>query len=313
VAKQTVKAPKAETPDAVKAKPKTTALVAQMPNAKAISADAGLTALKMIAQAAVNKAQIEQLRSETKELVGGDGSSRGKAQVVLAMAIYNAGLNDQALRADLPKVWLKRETNRQEVDYIYKRLKMTVGVMRGDGVEIDEAREIYGDVTGDTEAARKRKESIRTNFQIMLNKSAKVALHALDNGVTLDVDKPTGFLRLTDSRKSDAVKKHFGMASVLLNEDQNQKILDKKGQVVDTKPVKVKPSFTEVMREAGTAYGVKVEARTDSRTKAVSNDEHIVRLSGDLQTAITKFPGEVPDNVRKALEALQNAIVKRLS
>ena len=38
-------------------------------------------------------------------------------------------------------------------------------------------------------------------------------------------------LRLTESKKSaGALVKHFGAASVLLNEDQNAPVLDKKGK-----------------------------------------------------------------------------------
>jgi hypothetical protein len=312
VAKQAVKVPKAGTPAAVKAAP-TTALVLSMPNAKAITADAGMTALRMIAQARANEDQIEALRNETRELVGGGGSSRGKAQVILAMAIYKAGMEDQSMRADLPKVWLDSKKHKSELNYVYKRLKMAIGVARSDGKDTDEAFAIQNKVDGDDEATLRRKASIRTNFQTMLGKATKVALHALDNSIVLSQDKNTGLLRIADGKRGDAVKKHFGESSVILNEDQNYKVLDKKGQVINVKPLKAKPSFTEVMREAGTAHGVTVEARTDSRTKAVSTNDHIIRVAGDLQKAVEKLPDEVPAAVQKALEALTNAIEQKLA
>jgi hypothetical protein len=313
VAKQAVKAPKAETPAAVKAKP--TALVVTMPNSKAITADAGMTALRMIAQARANEDQIEALRNQNRDLIGGGGSQRGKAQVILAMAIYNAGMQDQSMRADLPKVWLDTKTHKSEVNYIYKRLKMAIGVVRSDGKETDEANVILNEQKGvDDEATVRRKASIRSNFQTMLAKATKVALHALDNGIVISQDKATGLLRYEDGKRgTGAVKKHFGEASVVLNEDQNYKVLDKKGQIVGVKPLKAKPSFTEVMREAGTAHGVTVEARTDSRTKAVTTNEHIIRVAGDLQKAVEKLPAEVPAPVQKALEALTNAIEQKLA
>lgn len=289
------------------AKPKLPALVPFMPDAKAITANAGITALRMLAQAAMNRQQINKLQEEVESLVGPGNSHRGKAQVGLAMAVYAGGQVDPVLRADLPKVW---SDSKRDLNYIYARVKMATGLTKADGSDVEEARTILSEQPGDSAEDIKRKASIRTNFQTMLNKATKVALHALDNGIVLSVDKGTGLLRLTDGKKGDAVKKHFGETSVILNENQNIKV--KQGKAEVEKKLKVKPSFTEVMREAGVSHGVKVIPRQDSRTKTVSLAEQIVRVAEDLVKTLEKAPTAVlaNDNVSKALKALFNAIEK---
>ena len=163
---------------------------------------------------------------------------------------------------------------------------------------------------GDDHRTFKRKKSIRTNFSTMITKSMRVALHAIERN--LIVKEENGVLRLTETKKSDgAVTKHFGSASVLLNEDQNAPVLDKKGK--DTglvKPLKVLPSFTEVVRDVGKSHGVEIVPRVDSRVKAVDAVTHIVTVAEDITKAINDFPGEMPETVIKALTALRNAIDK---
>lgn len=311
MAKQAVKARKAETPDAVKAtaKPVKEMLPATV-KPSAIQAGVGIEVLQMLAQAEANESQINQLRQQNLDLVGtGTGSGRGRAQVKLAMGIYSAAIADETIRNDLPKTY----QGRKETQYLNKRLRIALGMAKADGVETDEARSYQYKVDGDDPATLARKESIRANFATMLRKATQVALKALDDGFKLEVDKASGLLRITDAKKGGgAVKQQFGETSVLLNEKQSVPIVDKKGQIVGEKPLKVKPSFSEVLRTAGTKYGKTVIPRGNTPGKTVSTNEHIVTVCGDLVKMIEKLPEEIPEPVRKAMESLKNAIDEKL-
>jgi hypothetical protein len=147
----------------------------------------------------------------------------------------------------------------------------------------------------------------------MLTKSMRVALHAIERNLV--VKEENGVLRLSDSKKSDGtLLKHFGAASVLLNEDQNAPVLDKKGKPTGlVKPLKVLPSFTEVVRAVGKSHGVEIVARVDSRVKAVDATKHIVEVAGNLMKAVNNLPAEgIAEEVVKALDALRNAIEEKI-
>jgi len=271
-------------------------------------ANAGLEALKMVAQSVANAAQIKRLETENDSLIGAGKSNRGRAQVLLAIGIYaKAVVNPELRKLISDNAWGKKAA----VEKLGKALRFELGMSKAPGTETDEARSYQYKADGDDPETLKQKESVRTNFSTMLQKSTKVALHALDNGIALSMD-PKGMLIMSDTKKgTGAIESHFGAASVTLNEDQNLKILDKKGQVIETKPLKAKPSFTEVMRKAGESHDVVVKPRVDSRVrKGVSTDQHIIQVCEDLQKSITKMSGNVSDPVRKALASLVSAIKK---
>lgn len=309
-------APVAE-PEAPKGKkPKAKARELVPVSAKAIQAGVGLEALRMVAQASQNESMIKQLRADNYAMLGAPGSQRGKAQVITAMGVYSAALADETIRQDLPKTWLDAKKNKADLNYLYARLRVALGMEDLKGRKTEEVHLLWDDIEGDSEAEAKRKESVRTKFAAILNKAAKVALDALDNGIELKVDKSTGFLQITDGKKgSGAVKQRYGQASVLLNEDQNVKVLDKKGQVTD-KVIKLKalPSFSEQIREAGKAHNVVVASREDMRIQAMSTDKFVVETCKRLVTSIANIDIEkASKEVKDALNSVYNALDRKLT
>jgi hypothetical protein len=275
-----------------------TALVA-MPKSTALSTDVGMMALNHLSALATDEQMIDELRS-------GVGSHRGKAQVILAIACHKAGMGDKSINLAHAV-----DGNKSQKNLLGKQIRLALGLMVSDGQKTTltpEAHAALNAMPGDDARTLKRKKSIRANFSTMLTKSMRVALHAIERN--LIVKEENGFLRLTESKKSDgALVKHFGAASVLLNEDQNAPVLDKKGKSTGlVKPLKVLPSFTEVTRAVGKAHGVEIVARVDSRTKAVDAVAHVIEVAENLTKAVKNLTAPIPETVTKALTALRDAI-----
>jgi hypothetical protein len=317
MAKQTVKRTAKETPVAVKAKGATaltalddgegTALV-PMPKAGALSLDVGMEALRDVAATVLNTMQMDELRESNE-------SRRGRAQVALAIAFYKAATTDKSIK--LADSLLDAKTHKVEKNRLGAQLRLVIGLAKNDGKKTDwtpEARALMMVEKSDDEKTAKAKSSVRSNFSAMMTKAARVALHAVENGIKVERDKETGLLRLSDGNKGSAVKSHFGMSSVLLNEDENVKVLDKKGAVVDTKKLKARPSFTEIMRKVGENHGVAIVQRKDSRaqTTAVDPIKDLIARCTHMVQAIGKLPEEKSEELVAALESLQNAISEAL-
>jgi hypothetical protein len=279
-----------------------TALV-PMPKAGALSTDVGMIALNHLSALASDEQMIDELRSGTK-------NHRGKAQVLLAIACHKAAVADKSINLTHALTGDKSQKG-----VLGKQIRLALGLMVSAGgktVLTPEANAALNAMPGDDARVLKRKKSIRANFSTMLTKSMRVALYAVENG--LAVKEEDGILRLADTKKSGgAVAKHFGEASVLLNEDQNAPVLDKKGKPTSViKPLKALPSFTEVIRALGKTHGVEVVSRKDSRVTAVDAVKHIVEVAGNLQKALNNLPAEIPEEVVKALDSLRNAIEERI-
>ena len=315
MAKQTVKRAAKATPIAVKAKGTTaltvldddegTALV-PMPKSTALSLDVGMEALRDVAATVTNVMQMDELRESNDK-------RRGRAQVALAMAFHKAAVADKGI--NLADSLLDAKTHKAQKNKLGVQLRMVIGLAGPDGKWKPEARELMMvDTKTDDERTAKLKQSVRSNFSTMVTKSARVALHAVENGLKVERDKETGLLRLTDGKSGSAVKSHFGMASVLLNEDENVSILDKKGAVVDKKKLKARPSFTEIMRKVGEKHGVAIVQRKDSRaqTTAVDPIKDLIARCGHMVQAIGKLPEEKSEELINALESLQSAISEAL-
>lgn len=329
MAKARQKAPKAETPeveplptatDEPKKKGKTTAMVVAPVNSKAIQAQAGISALRMVAQAVQNDAVIAKLRKDNLDMLGvSSESGRGKAQVTAAMGIYMAAKIDPSLYTDLPNTWLKigkdgEKGNKSKVNNLNARLRVALGLEDVHGTKTPEAAQLYGDMATDTPEDAARKESIRTKFAAIIGKAAKVALDALDNGIILSVDKPTGLLVQTDDKKgSGAVKQRFGQSSIVLNEDQNFKVADKKGKVTETK-LKALPSFTEILRQAAKDHDVKFETRADMRLSQMSTEKWIIEAATKLATSVGNIKDieKVSKELREALNKLYDVLDNKL-
>lgn len=279
-----------------------TGLVA-MPKSTALSPEVGMLALNHLTALVTDEQMIDELRT-------GKESHRGKAQVLLALACHKAALNDKSINLAAAVSGGKPEKNK-----LGKQIRLAIGLMTSDGKKTmltPEAHAALNEMPGDDARTLKRKKSIRANFATMLTKSMRVALHAIENN--LEVKEEQGYLRITDTKKSGgAVSKHFGAASVLLNEDQNAPVFDRKGKPTgDVKPLKALPSFTEIMREVGKSHGVAVVPRKDSRVTTVDPIKHLVEVAENLLKAVNNLPAEVPENARKALDALRNAIEQKI-
>jgi hypothetical protein len=305
VAKQVAKSAKG-VPNAVKAKGAKVAdeaskkgkpLVVVMPNKSALTLDAGPKALKFIGAFAEGTLAMEDIQGQIE-------SDRYMAQTTLALACYKAATNDKAI--NLADAFSDDNAAKNKLG---KQIRLALGlaVLSAKGKVTDKAdvhAAMYATPEDDARIAKK-KESVRTNFSTMLTKCMRVALDAVESGYKMELDKGYNTLRLT----GPAIEKHFGMASVVLNEDQNAAVIDKRGKPTgDHKPLKVKPSFTEIARRAANSHGKQLVARKDSRTQAVDPLKHMVNVCSELVKAIEKLPDEIPDPVRKALESVQSAI-----
>jgi len=308
VAKQAKRATK-ETPIAVKAKGASaltslddseTALVA-MPKASALSRDVGINALREYAAAEVEDGQVKQLAEGVK-------LRRGRAQVALAIAFYKAAMADKSI--NLADSLLPAKGNKAAKDKFGAQLRLVVGlseIKNGKTVWTPEAREIMMAEKSDSAEIAKQKASLRVNFSALMTKSAQVALDAVENGVKFEQDKETGFARITDGKGSASVKKHFGVSSVLLNEDQNAMVTDKKGNETKVK-LKALPSFTEILRKVAAAHGKVAKERGDKRVSLADPIKDLIERCGHMVMAIGKLPAEKSKELTAALESLRNAI-----
>jgi len=279
-----------------KADPAESTALVPMPNSKALSLDVGMKALNMLSAVVTAEAQIHQLTES-------NASQRGKAQVLVAMAIHKAALADPSIR--LEHCMMKDKT--PEKIKLGKQVRLAIGLMVSDGKKVmltPEAHAAQNAMPGDDADTIKRKKSVRSNFSTMLTKSMRVALHVIETKTKASIDK-TGFLKI----EGPAVKKIFGDTSVILNEDENQ-LKDKKGAIVGK--LSKLPSFTEITRAVGDAHGVKVVARKDSRTQAVDPMAWLVQTADALVKALASLPDEIPAEVRKALDSLYNALDAKL-
>jgi hypothetical protein len=276
--------------------PAEAALAVTMPNAKAVSKDAGLIALKYVAAYADDALQIEDLEK-------GIESNRYKAQSTLVYALWNAGIQDKSINlAD--SFGSEAEKNRLGKQVRLALGMATLGAKNKIVWKPDVAKLMLKD-DGDDERTLRRKESIRSNFSTMLTKSMRVALDAIESGHKVEMDKQFNTLRLTGPQ----IEKHFGLPSIVLNEDQNTApVFSKQGKVTGTKVLKKRPSFTEMARRAAEAHGKTLIVRKDSRTQALDPIKHLVGVCGDLVKAIAKLPKPVPADAKTALEGVNNAI-----
>jgi hypothetical protein len=282
---------------------KATALV-PMPNAKALSLDVGMKALNFMSAYADAEAQVTELEEGLR-------SNRYEAQKLLTFAIVKAAKNDPAI--NLADAFSDDKPAKNKLG---KQIRLALGLYRvyqqGSKMRVDWTPEAAARMfaTDDDDArTANRKESVRTNFATMLTKAMRVSLDIVENNLKVEEDKEFNTLRLT----GPAIEKHFGMASVVLNEDQNARVLDKRGNVIGQKMLKARPSFTEIARHAAEAHGKKLVARKDSRTQAIDPMKHIIQVCGDLEKAIEKLPDEIPEAVSKALEGLQSAIEEAIA
>jgi hypothetical protein len=162
----------------------------------------------------------------------------------------------------------------------------------------------FVEAESDADPARVKKNTVRSNLAHLLTKCIHTAIHIVENKVEVKEDKKSGTLLLS----GPTIKQHFGEASVLLNEKQNVQTLNRKGEVTGTKPLKAKPSYSEIARLGAEAHGKKFEKRVDSRAVGQDPHKHIADLCASMVKALEKMPKPLNDVSRKALESAQSAI-----
>jgi len=315
-AKQAVKTAKAPTPNAVKAKgaanmPKedaaTSAALIPVVNPKALSVDVGPKVLQTLAAYSRDERQVRELQQSME-------AKRYDALSNLTAAIVKAATADKTIKLDVIFAGSKLDkiklNNQLGIALGFKSV-MTVGKAGAEKKRVEWAPSVADYVKpqkDDPEDIGRQKSTVRTNFAHMLTKCTQAAIGIIDDGIKVNMDKATGTLLLS----GPAVKSHFGEATVLLNEKQTVKTLDKKGNVTGEKKLKVKPSFTEIARRAAEAHGKVHAKRVDSRTVTVDPQKHVTELCNLLVKSLEKLTGEPSEGLKKALESAASAIDKVL-
>jgi hypothetical protein len=154
-----------------------------------------------------------------------------------------------------------------------------------------------------TDPEHNRKESVRTALATQIGKCIQAAIYIVENKATVKADKASGTLQLS----GPAIQKHFGEATVLLNEKQNIAVKDKKGNEIGRKELKAKPSFTEIAKLGAESHGKIMTKRPDSRAVTTDVNKYMIDVCGSLVKALEKNP-ELNEEATTALESLASAI-----
>jgi len=316
MAKKVVKAAPAKTPEPAKAPAKakapSTALVIPVLKPGAMSLDVGPIVLAAIGAYKRDERQIEELRKSvvTKEY---EALARTTAGIVKAAKADNSIRLETVFSGDKAA---KARLNNQI--YLALGLKESVPVYSKKGEDTGKVQFTWTKAAAalvqpdkdDAPEVATQKGTIRTNLATMLTKCEQAAIGIIDDNLTITPDKASGTLMLT----GPAMQKHFGAASVVLNEKQTVPVKDKKGEVIGEKKLNAKPSFTEIARRAAEAHGKVHQARVDSRVGAtVDPNKHIADLCGMVLKALQKLTTPLADSVKTALESLNNAIDEKLA
>lgn len=301
-------APKADPKTAAKAEAKAPARELVVPALKpgAMSVSVGPVVLAAIGSYTQGERQIGELKRSIEQ-------KQYEALAQMTAGIVKAAKADASIR--LEGVFEDKQAKARLNNQIYFALGLkhaiTVGKEGSEKQKIvwtPEAAELIEPNEKDPKDLATQKGTIRTNLAHMLTKCTKAAVGIIDDDIKVDTDKASGSLMLT----GPAVKKHFGEASVVLNEKQTVQVKDKKGAVVGEKQLLAKPSFTEIAKRAAEAHGQVHATRVDSRIGAtVDVNKHIIDLAGMLLKAVNALK-EVPDTVKTALESVANAIDEKL-
>jgi len=282
-----------------KVAPKAALSVALVPMVKstALSVDVGPLVAKMMLDASRADQQSVELRKSGE-------AKRYDGLMLMTEAIAKASKADDSI--DLGSVFLdaKDVSKAKLYNQVYVALGYKAPVVVKDKARLDWAPAVLDIMKpGAADPEKKQKESIRTNLATQIGKCIQGAIFLVENKVKTKTDKATGTLEIS----GPAVQKHFGEASVLLNEKQNVQIKDRKGNVIGSKDLKAKPSFSEIARLGAESHGKVFTKRVDSRAVATDPNKFFVGVCDSLVKALEKGP-TLDDAATKALESLQSAI-----
>jgi hypothetical protein len=286
-------------PAKAQAKAETTTTTALVPMIKtsALSADVGPRVTAMLWD-------WKRADMQGKELVRSGETRRREGLQLNTMAIAKAALADSSI--DLASVFLPESDVARTKLYnqVWVALGYKHAVVVKDKPRLDwtsGVKEIMNSPKDDPE--HKAKESVRTNLSSQLGKCIQGAIFLVENKVKVQEDKKSGTLQIT----GPAVQKHFGEASVLLNENQTVNLLDKRGNVIGKKDLKARPSFTEIAKLGAEAHGKTFNKRVDSRAVSKDPNDYVVQVCESLVAALEKSP-TLNEAATKALSSLQSAL-----
>lgn len=291
-----------------------TAMVLPTVKASAMSVDVGPVVLAAIGAYTRDERQIGELRKSVEQ-------KQYEALARMTAGIVKAAKADASIR--LEQVFVGDKAAKAKMNnqiYLALGLKHVVSVFNkktGEATDkhrftwTPEAAKLVEPNETDPKDIATQKGTIRTNLAHMLTKCTQAAVGIVDDNLTMNVDKASGTLMLA----GPSIKKHFGEASVLLNEKQTVPINDKKtGEKIGEKQLNAKPSFTEIARRAAEAHGKVQQTRVQSGIAhgvTVDANKHIMDLCGMLLKAVNALK-EVTSPVKAALESLNNAIDAKL-
>lgn len=286
-----------------------TAMVIPVLKSNAMSLDVGPKVLAAIGAFTRSEREIGELKASVE-------AKRYEALAATTAGIVKAAQADTSIRLETVFTGDKAAKARLNNQiYLALGLKQVYTVGK-EGAEkqkfdwtIDAASLVKPEKNDDTNVTN-QKGTIRTNLAHMLTKCTQAAVGIIDDGLKVSTDKASGSLMLT----GPTMQKHFGEASVVLNEKQTVQVKDKKGQVTGEKKLLAKPSFSEIAKRAAEAHGKVHATRVDSRIGAtVDPNKHLVDLCSMVLKAVNNLKGEIAASVKTALESLNNAIDEKLA
>lgn len=283
----------AESEKAKEAKPQLPVVTVK---ATAISKGVGLAAIKTLASTFQDEDQIAAMRSSVEKRRWDVLASLTGACVKALQADTSINLVD-AFKEAKDMIKLNDQLGLAlEFKQVYRYTNKTGVVEKIDYTP--EASALLRPGEHDDEALKKRKGTVRSNFLTQLKKAFQAAVAIVETKTEVKTDKATGTLLLS----GPAIKKQFGQASVLLNEQQTVKSGDKEVKL------KEKPSFQAMANRAAEMHGKVQVGRVDSRKTTADPDKHMADLAGLMVKAIESTKGKPTDAQKKAMETVRNAI-----
>ena len=282
-------------------------------NKSAMSLDVGPTVIKSLVE-------VSERTEELERELGSQEVRRRDALMQLMTSFVKAAQNDNGI--DLSKAF---STERKEWSPQLDKLLLAIGVYQvvpvkdKAGKETGRFRLDYTDSVRnffpgslkdkDTDPAYAKKNSVRTRFLEQCKKSAQGAQGVIARGIKIEADKKSGTLRVSGK----AIKEHFGEDEVLLDEKQKVIAHDKQGKEKVVQ-LKVKPSYTALAQIGAKSIGKVLTKRPDARVAGggVDPEKALINGANDLAASVNRYSGEITDAVRKALNAVVNAIATKL-
>lgn len=166
----------------------------------------------------------------------------------------------------------------------------------------------------------KRKNNLRSTFLALLKKCGMAAAGMIEKDITSKYDAKKGTLLISGS----AVKKHFGMETVALDE---RKIVGEGDKAIE---LHEKPSFTAIAAMGAEAHGASIHRGSNTRgtlgaainkpevkaavaaASGMKADQAIISICGSLVKAIENYAGSLTGPLKAALESVNSAIDVKL-